>query len=176
MIPISGRVVFVVRLMSGNFRSVVDKHVTIHVECGELDRNMHDRYFRIRQITCLHLRALRLGLFLINLPLYAQFRMSDGLVIRLGHDIHTFSLFSPPAGSSSDEERRHRCEGSRTSTPRAQTRGSTAVIADADAREVDPSCVDVHKRLGGGTQRGSAAVIANADMREVDPSCVGRHK
>ena len=45
-----------------------------------------------------------------------------------------------------------------------------AVIADVDAREVDPSCVDVHK------QGGSAAVIVDADAREVDPSCVDVHK
>ena len=38
-----------------------------------------------------------------------------------------------------------------------------AVIADVDVREVNPSCIDVHK------QGGSAAVI-------VDPSCVDVHK
>ena len=45
--------------------------------------------------------------------------------------------------------------------------GGAAVIVDTDVREVDPLCVDVHKRGGGG-----AAVIADADMREVDPPCV----
>ncbi len=38
-----------------------------------------------------------------------------------------------------------------------------AVIADVDAREVNPSCVDVHK------QGGSVAVIIDADAGEVDP-------
>ena len=45
-----------------------------------------------------------------------------------------------------------------------------AVIADVDAREVNPSCVDVHK------QGGSAAVIVDTDAREVDSSCIDAHK
>jgi len=45
------------------------------------------------------------------------------------------------------------------------------VIANADTRDVDPLCVDVHKRGGGGE-----AVITEADTREVDPSCVDTHK
>ena len=38
-----------------------------------------------------------------------------------------------------------------------------AVIADVDARGVNPSCVDVHK------QGGSVAVIIDTDVGEVDP-------
>ena len=44
------------------------------------------------------------------------------------------------------------------------------MIADADVREVEPSCIDVPKRGGG------AAVIAEEDTRGVDPSCVDMHK
>jgi hypothetical protein len=63
---------------------------------GTRFRHAHDtgRYFSLRQLNMLHPRALRLRLFLLILPLFVWFRISDGLTIR--HDIHTFefSMFS----------------------------------------------------------------------------------
>ena len=41
-------------------------------------------------INMLHPRALRLWLFLIDVPLFVWFQMSDRLAIR--HDIHTFKF------------------------------------------------------------------------------------
>jgi hypothetical protein len=48
-----------------------------------------------------------------------------------------------------------------------------AVIADTDTREVDLSCVNVHKQ---GRGREGATVFTNTDTKEVDPSCVDAHK
>jgi len=61
----------------------------------------HNGYFGLRQVlvTYLHFRALRLSRFVIDLPLYARFRLSDESVIR--HDIHTFGLVPLLAGSLS---------------------------------------------------------------------------
>jgi hypothetical protein len=50
-----------------------------------------------------------------------------------------------------------------------------AVIADTDMREVESSCVDMHKR-GRGREGATVFTIADADTREVDPSCVDAHK
>jgi len=44
-----------------------------------------------------------------------------------------------------------------------------AVIDNVDTREVNPSCIDVHK------QGESTAVIVNTDIREVNPSCINVH-
>ena len=42
-----------------------------------------------------------------------------------------------------------------------------AVIADTDMREVESSCVDMHKR-GRGREGATVFTIADADTREVD--------
>src|SRR5260221_1204898 len=75
-------------------------NASISCDCEQYVVNMSTTWcFGLQQLTDLYLHALRLGLVLNILPLYACFRFSSGSVIR--NDIHTFCLFSTPTGSSS---------------------------------------------------------------------------
>ena len=81
------------------------------------------QFYRLRQTTYLHLRALHLGLFIgglglfivglglfiVDLPLYARFQLSDRSVIK--HNIHTLSPFPSSTGSSSCSQSIWRREG-----------------------------------------------------------------
>ena len=63
---------------------------------GTRFRHAHDtgRYFSLRQLNMLYPRAFRLRLFLIILPLFVWFRISDGSAIRLDTRTFKFSIIS----------------------------------------------------------------------------------